>query len=201
MILLGVLALLTAGAAIFYSMFGRCCMNVFLALILVISLSQLALLITLFVNLDSSVDKLVKYKEDHSEKKPTESMIQDWTDEYSQSLKIGRYFFLVFVLVELVVVFVIILVRIRNPHIEESESIEDQRAARSAMAQIQLESLKTSTGRSTASPGMDTNTSFYTASSKMYRTVTRKMTEKYGEFTQDPAFQKKWWKKIPGLRS
>lgn len=30
--------------------------------------------------------------------------------------------------------------------------------------------------------------------------VTRKMTQKYGEFTNDPAFQKKkWWQNIPGL--
>ena len=30
--------------------------------------------------------------------------------------------------------------------------------------------------------------------------VTRKMTQKYGEFTNDPAFQKKkWWQNIPGM--
>lgn len=31
--------------------------------------------------------------------------------------------------------------------------------------------------------------------------VTKKMTQKYGEFTQDPAFQSvKWWQKLPGMK-
>lgn len=34
---------------------------------------------------------------------------------------------------------------------------------------------------------------------KLECSVSRKMSDKYGEFTQDPAFQQKWWNRIPGL--
>jgi len=124
-------------------------------------------------------------------------------------------------------------VRVRNPYEADADSFEEQQAARSAMAQIQMEGLKHSMQRTASkSPAVGApDGNFYTASSKMMKrcggtpdlrgghapfaagsgccrtqfaltvcvatcSVTKKMTQKYGEFTQDPAFQASgaWYK-------
>lgn len=196
MTILGAIALLLALIGVLQTVVGRGCWAVFLATISVVALSELALIITLFANFDSSVKNLVKYDMENADPEDEKKDEKELTKSYSDDLKVGRYIFLVLVIIEIIVIIVTVVVHVRNPHEEEPETLEEQRAARSAMAQIQMESLKNSTSRSSASPGMDSN-SFYTGSAKMYKSVTRKMTEKYGQFTQDPAFQKKWWRKLP----
>jgi hypothetical protein len=198
LLILGVLALVLAIVGFFHSFCGRCCLSVFLGAAIITSLGELALIITLFVNLDSSVDNLVEYKTKNAEERPNRSKIQSWEDDFKTSLEIGRYVFLVLVLLEILGLLVTMVIRIKYPHrTEDGGTFEEQRAARSAMAQIQMESLKSTVTRS---PGTAESNNFYTASSKVYKSVTKKMSEKYGAFTQDPAFQRKWWNKIPGLR-
>ena len=73
------------------------------------------------------------------------------------------------------------------------------------MAQIQLENLKHSVLRGSKSNagggggGPPTDNNFYTSSSKLYKNVTKKMSQKYGEFTNDTAFKVKWWQRMPGF--
>ena len=91
---------------------------------------------------------------------------------------------------------VTIVMRVRSPYVDESLDFEEQKAARSAMAQIQMESLKksVSSGNKTATSPLPEG-SMYSSSGKMSKTVSKKMSQKYGEFTQDPSFQKKWWQR------
>ncbi|KAG7673544.1 hypothetical protein NADE_004769 [Nannochloris sp. 'desiccata'] len=122
-------------------------------------------------------------------------------ESLTSNLEIGRYVFLVFIILQFIALLVTIVMRVKFPHVTESEDFEEQRGARSAMAQIQMESLKNSVSRNKqATSPAPSEGNFYAASNKMYKSVTKRMSQKYGEFTQDPAFQKKWWQGIPGFK-
>ncbi len=122
-------------------------------------------------------------------------------ESLTSTLEIGRYVFLVFIILQFIALLVTIVMRVKFPHANESDDFEEQRGARSAMAQIQMESLKNSVSKNkTATSPAPEGGNFYTASNKMYKNVTKRMSQKYGEFTQDPAFQKKWWQGIPGFK-
>ena len=87
------------------------------------------------------------------------------------SLEIGRYVFLVFAIFQFIALLITIVMRIKNPYKEDPDTLEEQRAARSAMAQIQMESLKHSVSRGSkhpTSPAPDSS-NYYTASNKMMR--------------------------------
>jgi hypothetical protein len=215
MVILGSLALFIGICGFFISFLGRCCLAILLFVGFLVSLGELALTISLMVDMDSSVSKLVdntlnSYKD--SAKTAVEDQVtpnarrlmaarktrEELTNEYTNDLQYARYIFFVFSLIELIMILVTVIIKIKHPYkngVEGDE--EDQLAAKSAMAQIQLEGLKSSVKGSENGRG---DGSFYTSSKKMYKSVTRKMTQKYGEFTSDPAFQsKKWWQNIPGL--
>lgn len=122
-------------------------------------------------------------------------------ESLTSHLEIGRYVFLVFVILQFVALLVTIVMRVKFPHANESEDIEEQKGARSAMAQIQMESLKSSVSRNKqATSPAPAEGNLYASSNKMYKSVTKRMSQKYGEFTQDPAYQKKWWQGIPGFK-
>lgn len=217
LIVLGSLALFVALMGLFHSMCGRCCINMFLLFTGLLVIGEFAIVISLFADLDGNVQKIYDYEieqEKASKKGKDRRLLQDdptagmSADELSlwegikSDLEVGRYVFLVFILLEFIALMVTIVMRVRFPHKESPDQFEEQQAARSAMAQIQMESLKSSVGRSNkyATSPAPSDGNFYTASGKMYKSVTRKMTQKYGEFTTDPAFQKKWWQNIPGFR-
>ena len=92
-------------------------------------------------------------------------------DTIKSHLEIGRYVFLVFILIEIVALAVTVVVRVRNPYEADADSFEEQQAARSAMAQIQMEGLKHSMQRTASkSPAVGApDGNFYTASSKMMK--------------------------------
>lgn len=123
-----------------------------------------------------------------------------WQEDIKSTLEVGRYVFLVFVIFEFVALLVTIVMKVKYPYKVDGDELDEQRSARSAMAQIQMESLKSSVSRKGAASPAPEGGNFYTASNKMYKTVTKKMSAKYGEFTQDPAFHRKWWQSIPGLK-
>lgn len=131
---------------------------------------------------------------------------QDYDNIYNSkktSLEIGRYIFLVAVLIQMVALMVTIVMKVRHPHDDDMEEYNAHaQTANSAMAQIQLENLKHSVlkSKSTASTPGDGDGNFYTSSNKLYKSVTKKMSQKYGDFTQDVAFKQKWWQKMPGFK-
>ena len=88
----------------------------------------------------------------------------------TSELEIGRYVFLVFIIIQFIVLLVTIVIRVKFPHKEEGDDFEEQRGARSAMAQIQMESLKNSVSRNkqATSPAPE-GSNFYTSSNKMYK--------------------------------
>lgn len=88
----------------------------------------------------------------------------------TSELEIGRYVFLVFIIIQFIVLLVTIVIRVKFPHKEEGDDFEEQRGARSAMAQIQMESLKNSVSRNkqATSPAPEGG-NFYTSSNKMYK--------------------------------
>jgi hypothetical protein len=96
---------------------------------------------------------------------------KDETAKVEKALKVGRYVFLVTVVLEFVVLMATIVLRVRNPHASEPEDFDEQQAARSAMAQIQMEGLKHSMQRTASkSPAVGAaDGNFYTASSKLYK--------------------------------
>ncbi|KAL4538707.1 hypothetical protein Ndes2526B_g03005 [Nannochloris sp. 'desiccata'] len=180
-----------------------------------LTVGELAIIISLFANLDGTVESLLSYqisqeeaaKEDNKKNKDRRLLAPLTADQVAEqesltsNLEIGRYVFLVFIILQFIALLVTIVMRVKFPHVTESEDFEEQRGARSAMAQIQMESLKNSVSRNKqATSPAPSEGNFYAASNKMYKSVTKRMSQKYGEFTQDPAFQKKWWQGIPGFK-
>jgi hypothetical protein len=92
-------------------------------------------------------------------------------ESLTSDLEIGRYVFLVFIIIQFIVLLVTIVMRVKFPHKNEGDDFEEQRGARSAMAQIQMESLKNSVSRNNkqaTSPAPEGG-NLYTASNKMYK--------------------------------
>ena len=215
MIILGSLALFVGLWGLLISIMGRCCMAVLLLLAFLVSIGELALTIRLMVDMESSVNALVEntmnsYKDTAKEAagdlpdnpKNNRRLFQvrktkeELTTEYTNDLQYARYIFFVFALIELLLVIATLIIKWRRPYADGVEGDEeDQLAAKSTMAQIQLEGLKSSVS------SQNGNDSFYSTSKKAYRSVTKKMTQKYGEFSHDAAWSssgKKWWQSIPG---
>jgi hypothetical protein len=216
MIILGSLALFVGLFGLLISVMGRCCLSVLLLVAFLVNVGELALTIRLMADLDSSVNSLVEntmnsYKEDVKEaaedvKNPNRRLFQvrktkeELTTEFTNDLQYARYIFFVFAVIELILIIVTTVIKIRHPHKDGAVGDEeDQLAAKSTMAQIQMEGLKNSVSQN-GNNGDSSN--MYSSSRKMYKSVTKKMTQKYGEFTTDPAWSssgKKWWQSIPGL--
>eukprot|EP00890_Picochlorum_soloecismus_P003642 jgi/Picsp_1/4279/NSC_01788-R1_expressed protein [Chlorella variabilis] len=196
LVVLGSLALAVCLLGFLSSFLGRWCLSVLLLVALLVNLGELAIVISLLADLDRSVNALVDNALDSEDNKKTEEQLDE---EFRNDLDVARYIFLVIAILEFIAIIVAIVIRIRYPYkngLRDGDE-EDQLAAKSAMAQIQMEGLKHSVKNSENAGASDGN--FYTSSKKMYKSVTRKMTKKYGEFTTDPAFQKKWWQNIPGF--
>lgn len=99
----------------------------------------------------------------------TNENAEQLTKEFKNDLDVPRYIFLVFAILELLAIITTIVIRIRHPYeggmLEGDE--EDQLAAKSAMAQIQMEGLKNSVKKNDKGGSSDGN--FYTSSKKMYK--------------------------------
>lgn len=219
MIILGSLALFVGLWGLLISIMGRCCLAVLLLVAFLVNIGELALTIRLMVDLDSSVNSLVEntmesYKdtaqaaaEDVVDKLDNGRRLlqarktkEELTTEFMNDLQAARYIFFVFALIEFILIIATLIIRWRRPHAEGVDGDEeDQLAAKSTMAQIQLEGLKSSMSAQNGG-----NQSLYSSDKKSYRSVTKKMTQKYGEFSHDAAWSnsgKKWWQSIPGLGS
>jgi hypothetical protein len=61
LIVLGTLALILALVGIFHSMCGRCCLSIFLFFMCLLTIGELAIIISLFANLDGTVNNLLNY--------------------------------------------------------------------------------------------------------------------------------------------
>ena len=61
LIVLGSLALILALVGIFHSMCGRCCLSIFLFFMCLLTIGEFAIVISLFANLDGTVDNLLNY--------------------------------------------------------------------------------------------------------------------------------------------
>lgn len=215
MVILGSLALVVGLLGLLLSFMGRSCLSVLLLVAFLVCIGELALTIRLMVDMDGSVNALVdstlesykdEAKQNIEDKVDTQSRRllerkteEELTAEFTNELKYARYIFFVFSLIELILIIATVIIKIKHPYKDGIEGDEeDQLAAKSTMAQIQLEGLKSSVKKNENS----NESSFYTSSKKMYKSVTRKMTQKYGEFTTDPAWsnqKKAWWQNIPGL--
>lgn len=215
MVILGSLALFVGLLGLLLSFIGRSCLSVLLLVSFLVCIGELALTIRLMIDMDGSVNALVdstldSYKDeakgnignivDTKTRRLLEKKTKDeLTTEFTNDLKYARYIFFAFSLVEMILIVATLVIKIRHPYKDGIEGDEeDQLAAKSTMAQIQLEGLKSSVKNNESS----NDSNFYNSSKKMYKSVTRKMTQKYGEFTTDPAWsnqKKAWWQNIPGL--
>lgn len=96
------------------------------------------------------------------------SEYQNLYDSTYNHLNIGRYVFLVVILLQFLALLVTIVMKVRYPYADDFEDYNSEAStAQSAMAQIQLENLKHSVSKSKSST--DANTSYYATSQKMYR--------------------------------
>ena len=217
MVILGSLALFVGLLGLLLSFMGRSCLSVLLLVSFLVCIGELALTIRLMVDMEGSVNALVDSTID-SYKDDVNAKIQDKADsksrrlletqkktreelenEFTNDLTYARYIFFVFSLIELLLIIATLIIKIKHPYKDGiAGDEEDQLAAKSTMAQIQLEGLKSSVRSNENS----NDSNLYGSSKKMYRSVTKKMTQKYGEFTADPAWsnqKKSWWQNIPGL--
>jgi hypothetical protein len=247
LVIVGCASIVLSACGCLNSLCGRCCLSVFFFLATLVALGELAIVISLFVNLDGNVEQLTDYK-GKAEAAAADGKGGDELDAVSEqqaaaanaaqqaqqqaleaqqaavnvgrrlvqagqkaleneenirnALEIGRYIFLVAVLLEFIALMASIVLRVRSPHAsDDDEDVEERQAARSAMAQIQMEGLKHSMSKAASrSPAVGaTDGNFYTSSTKMAKSVSRRMSQKYGEFTADPAYQKKWYQKGGGF--
>ena len=222
MVILGSLALLVGLWGLLASVMGHCCLAVLLLVAFLVNIGELALTIRLMVDMESSVNTLVDntmngYKETVKETADQNAQSaangnpvntnnrrlfqkktkEELTTEFTNDLQYARYIFFAFSLIEFILIITTLIIKWRRPYANGVDGDEeDQLAAKSTMAQIQLEGLKNSVSQNNG------NDSFYSTSKKAYRSVTKKMTQKYGEFSHDAAWSssgKKWWQSIPGL--
>lgn len=256
LVVLGSVALIMAVVGIFHSMCGRCCLSIFLFFMCLLTLGEFAIIISLFANLDGTVQNLLDYdisqeaaaKEDNKNKdkdkddnkdnnkdrrlyvfstqftsvlfflsSPYINKLHNYSllsrrfapltsdqvakqEQLTSDLEIGRYVFLVFIILQFILLLVTIVMRVKFPYANENEDVEGQKDARSAMAQIQMESLKNSVSRNKTATSPAPAEGLYTTSNKQNKSLTKRISQKYGEFTQDPAYQKKWWQGIPGFK-
>ena len=217
MVILGSLALFVGLLGLLLSFMGRSCLSVLLLVSFLVCIGELALTIRLMVDMEGSVNALVdstidSYKDDVNAKiqdnadsksrrllETQKKTREELENEFTNDLTYARYIFFVFSLIELLLIIATLIIKIKHPYKDGiAGDEEDQLAAKSTMAQIQLEGLKSSV-RSNENSNVS---NLYGSSKKMYRSVTKKMTQKYGEFTADPAWsnqKKSWWQNIPGL--
>ena len=217
MVILGSLALFVGLLGLLLSFMGRSCLSVLLLVSFLVCIGELALTIRLMVDMEGSVNALVdstidSYKDDVNAKIQDEAdsksrrlletqkkTREELENEFTNDLTYARYIFFVFSLIELILIIATLIIKIKHPYKDGiAGDEEDQLAAKSTMAQIQLEGLKSSVRSNENS----NDSNLYGSSKKMYRSVTKKMTQKYGEFTADPAWsnqKKSWWQNIPGL--
>lgn len=217
MVILGSLALFVGLLGLLLSFMGRSCLSVLLLVSFLVCIGELALTIRLMVDMEGSVNALVdstidSYKDDVNAKiqdnadsksrrllETQKKTREELENEFTNDLTYARYIFFVFSLIELLLIIATLIIKIKHPYKDGiAGDEEDQLAAKSTMAQIQLEGLKSSVRSNENS----NDSNLYGSSKKMYRSVTKKMTQKYGEFTADPAWsnqKKSWWQNIPGL--
>ncbi len=181
MVILGTLALCVGLLGLLISFMGRACLAILLLCSFLVAIGELALTISLIVDMDKPVNALVDYTLD-SYKDTAKDALEDMQPqrrslfevktreeletEFTNELQYARYIFLVFSIIEFILVIVTTVVKIKHPYKDGVEGdAEDQLAAQSAMAQIQLEGLKNSV--KTNENGSESST--YATSKKMYR--------------------------------
>jgi len=165
-VVLGSLALAVFLLGFLSSFLGRWCLSVLLLVALLVNLGELAIVISLLADLDRSVNALVDNALESEDNTKTEEQLNE---EFRNDLDIARYIFLVVAILEFIAIITTIVIRIRHPYkngLRDGDE-EDQLAAKSAMAQIQMEGLKHSVKKSENAGASDGN--FYTSSKKMYK--------------------------------
>lgn len=182
MVILGTLALCVGLLGLLISFMGRACLAILLLCSFLVAIGELALTISLVVDMDKSVNALVDYTLDSYKDAAQDALgdvepkrrslfevktREELEAEFTNDLQYARYIFLVLSIIEFILVIITTVVKIKHPYkggVEGDE--EDQLAAQSAMAQIQLEGLKNSVKTSNEN-GSESST--YTASKKMYK--------------------------------
>lgn len=182
MVILGTLALCVGLLGLLISFMGRACLAILLLCSFLVAIGELALTISLVVDMDKSVNALVDYTLDSYKDTARDALgdvepkrrslfevktREELEAEFTNDLQYARYIFLVLSIIEFILVIITTVVKIKHPYkggVEGDE--EDQLAAQSAMAQIQLEGLKNSVKTSNEN-GSESST--YAASKKMYK--------------------------------
>lgn len=115
----------------------------------------------------------------------------------------GRWFFLVVVVLQFISVLVGLVLRFcvfpRQQEYYADDFAEGGFNHQSTVAQVQMENLKASVaGRSTGATNPEASQSFYAGSRKINKSVSKKMTAKYGDYAHDADFKKSWWSRMFG---
>lgn len=166
------------------------CFNTFYLLLgTVITLCQLAIVLSMFFNADTQVRNLCLTKYPKVKTCPPNP-----TAYYTNAIEIGRIYFLIVVIIQIISLIIAVIVRFKNPVERDYEDFEQGHVRASAQAQIQMEHLRNSIMRNGSTP--ERNESIYTNSgTKSQRSLNKKMTEKYGSASH-VQFEEKWYQKF-----
>ncbi|GAB4814716.1 hypothetical protein N2152v2_001762 [Parachlorella kessleri] len=186
LIIIGIIAILSFFVGCVGSCYKRWCLSLYLMLGTLVTLAELGIVLSLFFNLDNVVDNMSNYqlsKQDADFQTAVENgnATWNWSRESTvrNALEIGRWVFLVVIILQLIGL--IVAISMKTCCYRTAEDYEDFEAqaqeaqsnkaqAEAVKAQIQMENLKQSIGKtSMKSPGTDSGSNFYASSSRLYK--------------------------------
>ncbi|KAL6773772.1 hypothetical protein ACKKBG_A22445 [Auxenochlorella protothecoides x Auxenochlorella symbiontica] len=187
--------------ACFTSLFGLigsycwlCCLTMYLVMGCLLTMAQLGIILSLFFNLNGVVANIALYK-------LSMNPFWDGYDGVRNACLIGRYFFLVALILQAIGMIIAVYLRVRRPptydEYKEFENDAERQLQRSVQNAVQMEELSAATtGRQAAAPGGPPQLSRLTAASLYAKTssssVLKKMSAKYGSFSHDASIQRSW---------
>ncbi|KFM27277.1 hypothetical protein F751_4547 [Auxenochlorella protothecoides] len=164
--------------ACFTSLFGLigsycwlCCLTMYLVMGCLLTMAQLGIILSLFFNLNGVVANITLYK-------LSMNPFWDGYDGVRNACLIGRYFFLVALILQAIGMIIAVYLRVRRPptydeykEFENDAERQLQRSVQNALSRLTAASLYAKTSSSS---------------------VLKKMSAKYGSFSHDASIQRSW---------
>lgn len=181
--------------------YRSCLMTLYVVLAVLVTLAELGITLSLFFGTSQVVDNLAE-----AEYGPTPT--QDQIDSIHTKVVQGRWFFLVVVVLQFIGMVAGLILRLcvfpRAADYEEGGFEAGGGAHQATLSQIQMENLKHSTlGRGGGGGGIggggDEPAAYYAGSKKISRSVTKKMAQKYGDYSHSSDFKKGWFARTFGV--
>ncbi|KDD76086.1 hypothetical protein H632_c362p1 [Helicosporidium sp. ATCC 50920] len=194
-VILGTLSCVVALFGIIGSWRWLCCLTAYLVCGCLVTLGQMGIVIAMFVNEDAIVNQQATWNMNND---PTWLPTPDNIQSIANQINVGRWFFLVGVILQAIGLMVAVFLRLRKPAESEYDEFDAEQAKemqRTADQQVQMQELRDGLGRPSGAPQTMGRANLY-ASNSLNKSVSKRMTGKYGDYSHDSSFQKGWFSKM-----